>query len=199
MGYSVGHWEDDALVVTTAGYNDRTWLDSAGHPHTESLRTIERFHRRDFGHLDITETFEDPKAYARSWTLRITGNLMPDSDLLEFVYNENEKDRAHLVGKASDVKGVEVAPEILAKYAGVYTGSDNVGRLMHFEIFPSGRELLFSRGGGAKQPLTAVSNTNFMIPTGEQFEFVEENGEVIALQYLNVGSGFRLQRVRAGK
>ena len=114
----MGHWEGDRLVVTTGGYNDRTWLDSDGHPHTESLRTIERLHRRDFGHLEIAETFEDPKAYARAWTVRVRGDFMPDSDLLEYVCNENEKDRAHLVGKASDVKGVEVPPEILAKYAG---------------------------------------------------------------------------------
>jgi hypothetical protein len=60
MGYSVGHWEGDTLVIVTAVYNDRTWL-VAGLPHTESLRTTERFHRRDFGHLEITETF-DPKA-----------------------------------------------------------------------------------------------------------------------------------------
>jgi hypothetical protein len=60
MGYSVGHWEGDTLVIVTAGYNDRTWL-VGGLPHTESLRTTERFHRTDFGHLEITETFEDRK------------------------------------------------------------------------------------------------------------------------------------------
>ena len=57
-------------MVTTAGYKDRTWLDAAGHPHTESLRTVERLHRRDFGHLEIAETFDDPKAYVRPWTVR---------------------------------------------------------------------------------------------------------------------------------
>src|SRR5215467_3469287 len=136
MGYSVGHWEGDTLVIVTAGYNDRTWLFD-GLPHTESLRTTERFHRKDFGHLEITETFDDPKAYAHPWTVRVSGDLMADSDLIEYVCNENEKDSAHLVGKASDLKSiaVEAAPEILAKYPGVYAGTDNSGFPIRLEIF----------------------------------------------------------------
>src|SRR5262249_34832248 len=63
MGYSVGKWEGDTLIVTTAGYNDRTTLDRAGHPHTEALRVTERFHRRDFGHIDLQVMLDDPKAY----------------------------------------------------------------------------------------------------------------------------------------
>jgi hypothetical protein len=90
MGYSVGHWEGDTLVIVTTGYNDRTWLFD-GLPHTESLRTTERFHRKDFGHLEITETFDDPKAFARSWTVKATGNLMPDSDVLEYVCKRERK------------------------------------------------------------------------------------------------------------
>jgi hypothetical protein len=196
MGYSVGHWEDDTLVVTTDGYNDRTWLDAGGHPHTESLHTTEHFHRKDFGHLEIAETFEDPKAYTRAWTVKVTGDLMPDSDLLEYVCNENERDSAHLVGKASDAKGVEVAPEILVKYAGDYAGTRG-GRPIRFEIFPSGPELFLSRDGGGKQPLTPVSK--FLIPaTGAQLEFFEENGEM-AIQFSSIGLDIRLPRVREGK
>jgi hypothetical protein len=196
MGYSVGHWENDTLVVATSGYNDRTWLDYAGHPHTESLRTTERFARKDFGHLEFSETFDDPKAYARAWTIKVTGELMPDSDLLEYVCNENNKDDVHLVGKASDVKSVEVAPEILAKYAGVYAGTRG-GRPIRFEIFPSGPELLFSRDGSAKQPLTPVSNVKFLIPaTGAELEFLEQNGEIVALQFYGIGADSRLARVR---
>ena len=198
MGYSVGHWEGDTLMVTTAGYNDRTWLDYAGHPHTEALRTTERFHRKDFGHLEISEIFDDPKAYAHPWTVKVTGEMIPDSDLLEYVCNENNKDIAHLVGKASDVKGVEVAPEILAKYAGVYAGTMS-GRPTRLEIFPSGAELFFSRDGRAKQPLTTVSNVKFLARNGPQLEFIEENGEIVALQFYGVGIDARLPRVREGK
>jgi hypothetical protein len=198
MGYSVGHWEGDTLVVVTAGYNDRTWLDFAGHPHTESLRTIERFHREDFGHLELSETFDDPKAYARPWTVKVTGNLMPDSDLLEYVCSENEKDSAHMVGKASDVKAVEVAPEVLAKYAGAYAGNNRLGRPIRFEIFLSGRELWSSRDG-AKQLLTPVSNTRLATPGGAEFEFIEENGEIVALQLYNLAGDPRLTRLREGR
>jgi hypothetical protein len=201
MGYSVGQWEGDTLVATTTGYNDRTWLDYSGHPHTEVLRTIERFRRNDFGHLEITETFDDPKAYARPWTVKVTGDFMPDSDLLEYVCNENEKDSAHMVGKASDLKAVEVAPEVLAKYAGVYTATLSLGRPIRFEIFPSGGELWFSRDGGARQPLTPVSNTRFVVPgfSGAQLEFVEENGDTAALQLHGIAGDARLPRVREGK
>ena len=201
MGYSVGHWEDDTLVVTTAGYNERTWLDLGGHPHTESLRTIERFQRNDFGHLEITEMFDDPKAYARAWTVKVTAQLMADSDLLEYVCNENEKDSAHMVGKASDEKAVEVAPEVLAKYAGAYATTTRLGRPIRYDIYPSGRGLWFSRDGGSKQLLTPVSNTTFVFPggTGSSLEFIEENGEIVALQLFGVAGDARLPRIRDDK
>jgi hypothetical protein len=201
MGYSVGHWEGDTLVVATAGYNDRTWLDYAGHPHTESLRTVERFHRKDFGHLEITETFDDQKAHARTWTVKVTGELLADSDLLEYVCNENEKDSAHMVGKASDEKSIEVAPEVLAKYAGAYATITRLGRPIRYDIYPSGRELWFSRDGGSKQLLAPVSNTTFVFPggTGSSLEFIEENGEVVALQLFGIAGDARLPRVREEK
>ena len=83
MGYSVGHWEGDTLVVTTSGYNDRTTLDLAGHPHSEALRVTERFHRRDAGHIDLQVTLDDPKAYTRPWTLPVELELMADGELIE--------------------------------------------------------------------------------------------------------------------
>jgi hypothetical protein len=99
MGYSVGAWDGDRLVVRTAGFNDKTWLDIAGHPATEALQVTERFRRRDFSHLDIELTIDDPKAYTRPWTVTVGATLLPDADLIEFVCNENEKDLPHLVGK----------------------------------------------------------------------------------------------------
>ncbi len=63
LGYSTGHWERDVFVVETAGFNDKTALDLAGHPHSDALKITERFHRRDFGHLDYEMTFDDPKMY----------------------------------------------------------------------------------------------------------------------------------------
>ena len=95
-GYSVGRWEGDTLVVDVAGFNDRTWLDSGGHPHSDALRIQERFHRRDFGHMDLTVTVDDPKMYTKPFTIKVTEVLLPDTDILESVCNENEKDRVHL-------------------------------------------------------------------------------------------------------
>ena len=95
-GYSVGRWEGDTLAVDVAGFNDRGWLDSMGHPRSEKLRIQERFHRRDFGHMDLTITIDDPVMYTKSFTVRATEVLLPDSDVLETVCNENERDRAHL-------------------------------------------------------------------------------------------------------
>ncbi len=95
-GYSVGRWEGDTLVVDVAGFNDKSWLDLLGHPHSEDLRIQERFHRRDFGHMDLTVTVEDPKMYTQPITIKVTELLLPDSDILESICNENEKDRVHL-------------------------------------------------------------------------------------------------------
>jgi hypothetical protein len=95
-GYSVARWEGDTLVVDAAGFNDRTSLDASGHPHSEQLHLQERFHRRDFGHMDLTVTVDDPEMYTRPLSYTVTEVLLPDSDVLETVCNENEKDLVHL-------------------------------------------------------------------------------------------------------
>ena len=95
MGYSAGHWDHDTLVVDTAGFNDKTTLDAAGHPHSEALRITERFHRLDFGHLDIEMTFDDPRMYTKPFTIKIPHHLLADADIFED-FCENEKDRVHL-------------------------------------------------------------------------------------------------------
>jgi hypothetical protein len=97
LGYSVGHWEGDTLVMETAGFNDKTWLDVIGHPRSESLRIAERYHRRDFGHMDAEMTFDDPQMYTKPFTIKVTFLLQPDSDIFEYFCDENEKDNTHLV------------------------------------------------------------------------------------------------------
>jgi hypothetical protein len=122
MGYSVGHWDGDTLVVESFGFNDRTWLDHDGHPHTEGLRTTERCRRRNFGNLEVEVTFSDPGAYAKPWTVAVRAELAADTEVIEWVCNEGNRGLEHWVGKASDErKGeVQVAAEILAKYVGTY-------------------------------------------------------------------------------
>jgi len=95
LGYSVGRWEGDAFVVETTGFNSKTALDAAGHPHSEALRVTERFRRRDFGHLDVEMTFDDPEMYTRPFTIKVPHDLVADGDIFE-MYCENERDRVHL-------------------------------------------------------------------------------------------------------
>jgi hypothetical protein len=98
-GYSVGHWEGDTLIVESNGFRDLGWLDVEGSTLTESGKIIERFRRPDFGHLEIEVTIDDPKAYTKPWTVTVHQRIMLNTDLIEFVCQENDKDETHLVGK----------------------------------------------------------------------------------------------------
>jgi hypothetical protein len=99
LGYSVGRWAGDSLVVDTIGFNDRGWLDARAHTHSASLRLTERFHRVDFGHMDVQLTINDPETYTKPFTITLKQRLLPDSDLLESYCAENEKDAIHFEGK----------------------------------------------------------------------------------------------------
>jgi hypothetical protein len=99
MGHSVGHWDGDTLVVDTVGFDDRSWLTPQGHPHTENMHVIERFHRPDLGHLDIEFTIEDPAAYAKPWVIKRVSDLDVKDEVGEYVCTENNKDVEHMVGK----------------------------------------------------------------------------------------------------
>jgi hypothetical protein len=174
LGYSVGTWDGDTLVVTSAGFDDTGWLDSSGHPQTESLHITERFRRRDFGHMDFEMTIDDPKVFKRPFTFKAERLLAPDTELLEDIC-ENEVDRLHFSGDS----GVRVAPEILANYAGVYELAP--GRDVVMTVTG---DLLFVKGlNEPKVPLVAQSETQFMstaTPTG--FEFIKDaQGQVTHL------------------
>ena len=99
FGYSTGKWEGDTLVVDTKGFNGKAWLDQGGKPATEALHVIERFRRKDFGHMEIQITIDDPKAYTKPWTVTEPLNLLTDTELMEFVCNENNRDLEHLPGR----------------------------------------------------------------------------------------------------
>ena len=98
FGYSVAHWEKATLVVESAGFNDQTYLDGEGLPHSEDLRIVERYSRPDFGHLKIEFTFTDAKHYSQPWSATIPFDLMPDTELMDHIC-ENEKDLAHMYRK----------------------------------------------------------------------------------------------------
>jgi len=196
QGYSVGHWEEDTLVVESAGFNDQTWLDLEGHPHSLELRVTERYRRKDFGHMELKMTFDDPKAYARPWTISFNAELTPDTELLEYVCNENEKDVQHIVVTEADRKKnrtkVIVAPEILAKYAGVYELVDHDGRPLDREgkvVEAGGKSVTFTVSvaedhlvlelfGAGKIPMLTESDTTFSI-AGQPVEFVKDARGVV--------------------
>jgi hypothetical protein len=97
--YSVGHWEGDTLVVESTGFRDDVWLDIDGSPLTNTGKMTERFRRPNYGTLEIDITFEDPAVYTEPFTTRVVQRIMPDTDLIEFICQENDTSGPHLVGK----------------------------------------------------------------------------------------------------
>ena len=99
-GDSIGHWEGNTLVVDTVGFNDKFWFDYKGHPHTEKLHTIERYTRVDMGHMSIEVTIDDPETYTKPFTTLGKATLMPGTELLEYICQENNQDLPLLQGPA---------------------------------------------------------------------------------------------------
>ena len=200
MGYSIGRWDGDTLVVESTGYNDRTWLER-GYPHTENLHITERFHRSDFGHLDVDVTRSDPAIYDKSWTRKMEGTFTADTELIEYVCAENEKDRPHLVGKNSDdtKKAVKLAPEILAQYEGTYElHAKDLGipgpDIIEFNVVLLDGVLQMGTGNGPKRPITALSETSFS-GLGSQFDFGKnDKGEVTHFMMRVAEGDFRADR-----
>jgi hypothetical protein len=98
MGHSIAKWEGDTLVVDTMGFNEKTWLNGGGIPHSDKLHVIERFTRPDYGHLEIEITIDDPEAFTKPHTFKRVHTLMPGAELLEYVCNEFNIDKDRLVG-----------------------------------------------------------------------------------------------------
>ena len=185
MGYSVGRWDGDTLIVDSNGYNDKTWLSRYGQAHTEALRVTERYRRTDFGHLRIDVTFTDPSVYAKPWGFTTNLTLMPDTEMLESVC---ERSSEHWTGTLDDAanKGVTVAPDVLARYVGVYRGMYTTNRRT-IEVSLSGGQLIAKIIGGAAidggemRPLVPLSQTQFEgLGIGYRF-IVDDKGLATAL------------------
>lgn len=98
-GYSAGKWEGDTLVVQTTGFPDGMWLDRSGSPLTDAAKITERFRRVNYGRMEIEITVDDPKAYTRPWTVKLNHNIVLDTELIDYLCVENEKDASRLIGK----------------------------------------------------------------------------------------------------
>ena len=168
MGYSVGRWEGDTLVVDSFGFNDRTWLDARGMPHTEALRTTERYRRRNLGQLQVELTVTDPGAFAKPWTVTYDLEFQPDTEMVEGVC----EDRSRFVGRLSDAEhgAVTVSPLTLAKYVGVYSGLW-VARPRTVQIRLEDGTLYANGILGEKVRLIPHSETSFMGTDGLSFDF----------------------------
>jgi hypothetical protein len=165
MGYSVGRWEGNTLVVTSTGFNDRSLMDLVGYPHSEGLRITERFTRRDFGHMDVDVTLEDPKTLDKPVTLPMEAEFVPDTELLEYVCQENERSRQRLIGTTDDDKknAVSVPATTLARYIGEYRLEMPEGPPRLFTVYVRDGQLLMDVERGPTEMTTVpVSQTRFM-------------------------------------
>ena len=161
--------------MDTAGFNDRSWLDDAGHAHSDALHTVERFRRRDFGHMDLEVVIDDSKAYTMPWSFTLHFLLLPDTELIEDVC-DNEKDAGHSIGRAANEgkNEVTVAPEILSGYVGAYEfkmPGDDTPQV--FDVSMAGDRLVFF---GSE--LAVLSETEFAAVFGS-LKFVKDDRGVV--------------------
>ena len=186
MGYSVGHWDGDTLVAESNGYNDKTWLDNTGHPHTESLRVTERYRRTDFGHIELQVTFDDPMVFTKPVTVPIHMELIADTEMIEYVCGENEKDRSHMpvVTAAIDVK---VPAAILKTYAGSYDVKEDTKTVIA-EVFAEENGLFVNYDNQGRQKLDALSETTFSL-AGTIFEFLRDGQKGVSMFRIKMAEG----------
>ncbi|HEU5254731.1 MAG TPA: hypothetical protein VFU28_02005 [Vicinamibacterales bacterium] len=197
MGYSVGRWEGDTLVVNSVGFNDKTWLTDGGLPHTEALRVTEQYRRRDVGHLEVEVMYSDPATYAKPWGFTANMELAADTDMLEAVCEHSSE---RWTGSLSDAarSTVIVAPDTLARYVGVYSGFWGANKRT-VEVSLSGGQLIAKIldgriPGDESRPLIPQSQTLFEgLGLGYQF-IVDDKGVVTAVVEIHISGPYRYPR-----
>ena len=176
MGYSVGRWEGDTLVVDSFGFNDRTWLDARGMPHTEALRTTERYRRDTVGRMQVELTATDPGVFTKPWSLTYSLEFQPDTEMVETVCEEQSR----WIGRLSTVEqsAVAVPEKTLAKYVGVYSGFW-VTRPRTVRVELENGTLYINGLVGDRVKLIPQSENTFMGSDGLSFDF-DPDGEQAA-------------------
>jgi hypothetical protein len=178
MAYSVGRWDGDTLVVDSFGFNDRTWLNSLGLPHTEALRMTERYSRRDFGHIRMDVTFTDSAAYARPLSFVVNLEFVADTEMIETVCEVGSE---KWTGSVSQIRSlaIKVAPEVLSTYTGTYSGP-YAGRIRTVEVNRIDDELSITALLSADQAaLIPQSDTLFISTEGLSYKFVTDQQGVV--------------------
>ena len=206
MGYSVGRWDGDTLVVESNGFNDKTWLHREGLSHTESLRVTERYRRLDFGHVQVDVTYEDLGTFDLPLHANVEMELVADDELLETVCNEASEGLSHWGGEITEAEEnvVEVASEVLARYVGTYTG-DWLRNLITAEVTLEDGELYLLRtppyaetgvNEFAKSLLLPLSETAFECSCGLGFIFtVDGEGMTTEVSEVHVSGAWTFTRV----
>ena len=208
MGYSVGRWDGDTLVVDSAGFNDKTWVSRYGVSHTEALRITERYRRPDFGHLQVEVTFTDPGAFAKPWGFTMSMVLAADTEMLEAVCERSSEDWRGSLSDAAN-RAVSVPVDVLARYVGVYSGIYR-GKERTYEVSLAGGQLVATIVGaydarglgaagldqGAPRPLVPQSETLFEgLGLGYRF-MVNEEGAATDVMVIHVSGDYRYSRQR---
>ena len=205
MGYSVGRWEGDTLVIESNGYNDRTWLHRRGMPHTEQLRITERYERADFGHMRLEVTYDDPGTFDAPVQAIIDMEIPADQEMLESVCNEASETFSHLGTEINDVEAaaVEVAPETLARYVGTYEGIW-LGSPTTVEVALEDGQLFVTRtppyaptghAQAERSQLFARSDDAFECSCGVGFVFVSDGDEVLRVDEVHVSGAWPFERM----
>jgi len=160
LGYSVGRWDGDTLVVESNGYSDRVWLDFDGHPHTEALRITERYTRRDFGRIDVQVSMVDPKAYPNGIQFTMPMKFQADKEIIEFVCENHGRSRER-IAKTGAQQAVAVPVATLSGYVGVYDLVDADNNKTVASVTLDGAILSMDYDAKGKEPLVPLSATKF--------------------------------------
>jgi hypothetical protein len=208
LGYSVGRWEGDTLVIESNGFNDKTWLTREGLPHSDQLRITERYRRLDYGHMSLEVTYDDPGTFKETVEASIDLVNTPDAGTGEIVCNESETGRSHYGGEISDadINGVTVPVTTLEKYVGIYEGMWLQFFVKAEFVLENGEFALIrtprypSTSGdeeSARYELIARSETAFDCSCGIGFVFeLDERGEAIEVGEVHVSGSWPFERVR---
>ena len=195
MGYSVGRWDGDTLVVESNGYNDKTWLDRRGAAHTDQLRIIERYTRLDFGHIQLDVTYDDPGAFHEPLDVRIEMIYQADNQLLEYVCNETSQLGSNWIGDISqaELRAVEIPPEALEKYVGTFQGYW-LNNLIRLDFTIENGELKLLRNG-VEVRVIPQSQTTFDGSNGFGFIFsLDADGNALSVEEMHVSGGWSFPR-----
>ena len=194
MGYSVGRWDGDALIVESNGYNDRTWLNNVGLPHTEKLRVTERYTRPDLGHLNVDVTFTDPDTFDQPLRFSLSMQLVIDTEMLEEVC---ESKMEFWTGSISDLQksAVKVSEDVLRQYVGSYEGYWRANLRQVRVTFDRGTLYVTGLLLPGSVELIPESDDVFTTSEGVSYKFVKDDtGMVIRAEEIHRGGNYILNR-----